>query len=182
MTNYWQYSFDHPEFYETCARVRTYSEHMADKVYTLEHTKPLFNEKEIITLHHLYTQHTLLELYKIFKYRTPISLYELFHQSPRTSNSLVLLLRINLEISRCNFLFRASTLWNTLSIKLFNNSSPNDSGIIVPGSSLFSDITTPISIIKRKLKALLINRQKLSPDGSNSSEWSICNFLHPSYT
>ena len=176
-----EYSFDHPGFYETCARARTYQEHMADKIYTLEHTKPLFNEKEILTLHHLYIQHTLLELYKIFKYRTPISLYELFHQSPRTTNSLVLLPKINLEISRCNFLFRASTLWNTLSVKLFNKCSPNDSGMIVPGSSLFSDITTPISIIKRKLKALLIDAQKLSPDGSSDREWSICNFLHPSY-
>jgi hypothetical protein len=51
---------------------------------------------------------------------------------------------------------------------------------VVPGSSLFSDITTPVSIIKRKLKALLIDTQKLCPDGCNDSEWSIDNFLHPS--
>ena len=178
----YEYSFDHPDFYETCARARTYKEHIADKNYTLEHTKPLFNEKEILTLHHLQIQHTLIELYKIFKHRTPISIYELFHQSPRTANSLLLLPKINLEISRCNFLFRASILWNTLSVKLFNKCSPNDSGIVVPGSSLFSDITTPVSIIKRKLKALLIDTQKLSPVGCNDSEWSIDNFLHPSYS
>ena len=175
-----EYSFDHPGYYETCARVRTYKEHMADKIYTLEHTKPLFNEKEILTVHHLYIQHTLLELYKIIKYRIPISLYDLFSQSPRTTNSLVLLPKINLEISRCNFLFSASMLWNSLIIRLLNKCFPNDSGIMVPGSSLFSDITTPISIIKRKLKALLIDTQKLSPDEFRDREWSLYNFFHPS--
>ena len=176
-----EYSFDHAGFYETCARARTYTEHMADKIYTLEHTKPIFNEKEILTLHNLYVQHTVLELYKIFKFRTPISLYEIFNQSPRTANSLVLLPKINLEISRCNFLFRASGLWNCMVDKLFTKCTPNDSGVMVPGSALFSDTTTPISIIKRKLKILLFDTQRLSPDGSSGKEWAMCNSLHPSF-
>jgi len=125
-------------------------------------------------------QHTVLELYKIFKFRTPISLYEIFNQSHRTANSLVLLPKINLEISRCNFLFRASGLWNGMVDKLFTKCTPNDSGVMVPGSALFSDTTTPISIIKRKLKTLLFEAQKLSPNGTNGKEWSMCNFLHPS--
>ena len=178
------YSFDHPGFYETCARVRTYQEHMAKKIYTLEHTKPIFNEKEILTLHHLYVQHTFLELYKIVKYRTPISVYELFCQSPRPTNFLMLLPKINLEVSRCNFIFKASTLWNTLIVQLLNKCSPNDHGIMVPGSSLFSDITTPTSIIKRKLKAVLIGIQKLNPVESHEKEWTRYNFFlnHPSHT
>ena len=42
-----QLTFDHAEYYETCARVRTFEEHMAPKNYCLEHTKPIFNELEL---------------------------------------------------------------------------------------------------------------------------------------
>ena len=38
------YSFDHPEYYSTCARAKTFTEHMAQKDYALEHTKPIFNK------------------------------------------------------------------------------------------------------------------------------------------
>ena len=38
------YSFDHPEYYSTCARAKTFTEHMALKDYALEHTKPIFNK------------------------------------------------------------------------------------------------------------------------------------------
>ena len=44
-----EYSFDHAGYYETCARVRTYEDHMAKKNYCLEHTKPLFNKHGILT-------------------------------------------------------------------------------------------------------------------------------------
>jgi hypothetical protein len=174
------YTFDHAGFYETCARVRTYNEHITEKDYSLEHTKPLFNEREILSVHNLYVQHTVLEVFKIFKHRTPISLYELFTVSLRTVNSLVLLPKINLEIARCNFLFRASWLWNNLTVKLFTKCTPNDSGVMVPGSTPFSDMTTPISIVKRKLKNILLETQKQSPDDSLVKNWSMCNFLHPS--
>ena len=35
-------SFDHAEYYLTCARTRTYQQHVKRKDFTLEHTKPLF--------------------------------------------------------------------------------------------------------------------------------------------
>ena len=38
-------SFDHSEYYLSCARTKTYDEHVALKDYKLEHTKPLFNNK-----------------------------------------------------------------------------------------------------------------------------------------
>ena len=38
-------SFDHSEYYLSCARTKTYDEHVALKDYKLEHTKPLFNKK-----------------------------------------------------------------------------------------------------------------------------------------
>ena len=45
------YSFDHPEYYYTCARLITYTEYKTDKNYTLEHTKPLFNKLGFLTLY-----------------------------------------------------------------------------------------------------------------------------------
>ena len=38
-------SFDHSEYYLSCARTKTYDEHVALKDYKLEHTKLLFNKK-----------------------------------------------------------------------------------------------------------------------------------------
>ena len=60
-------TYDHASYYETCARVRTYEENVT-KEYSLEHTKPLFANQNILTLHHLYIQHTFIELFKIYYY------------------------------------------------------------------------------------------------------------------
>ena len=38
-------SFDHSEYYLSCARTKTYDEHVTLKDYKLEHTKLLFNKK-----------------------------------------------------------------------------------------------------------------------------------------
>ena len=62
-----QFSFDHPEFYETCARTRTYEEHMARKNFCLEHTKPLFNEYDMLSLNNLHIFHTFIKLYSLDK-------------------------------------------------------------------------------------------------------------------
>ena len=34
-------SFDHPEYYSTCARAKTFTEHMAQSDYALQHSKPI---------------------------------------------------------------------------------------------------------------------------------------------
>ena len=176
-----EFSFDHVGFYETCARTRTYQQHMAKKDYLLEHTRPLFNEQNILSLHHLYIQHTFMDLIKIMKYRIPISLFQMFCPSPRTMNFLMLLPKINLEVSRLNFVFSASSIWNSLIGKLLNRCLPNSNGILVPGSSKCSDLTAPISYIKEKLKHILLRAQKLDVeyqfDQSNSKEWNPSNFL-----
>ena len=154
---------------------------MAKKDYLLEHTRPLFNEQNILSLHHLYIQHTFMDLIKIMKYRIPISLFQMFCPSPRTMNFLMLLPKINLEVSRLNFVFSASSIWNSLIGKLLNRCLPNSNGILVPGSSKCSDLTAPISYIKEKLKHILLRAQKLDVeyqfDQSNSKEWNPSNFL-----
>ena len=45
------YSFDHHEFYYSCARTKTYTEHMAQKDFNLEHTKPLFVKNNLLPIH-----------------------------------------------------------------------------------------------------------------------------------
>lgn len=176
-----QFSFDHEGFYETCARVRTYQQHMAKKDYILEHTKPLFNENKILCLHHLHIQHTFIELFKIIKYRTPMSVYEMFQSSSRDSNFLMNVPKINLNISKPNFAFNASLIWNKLIGMLLNRCFPNFFGLMVPGSSEGSDLSAPISSIKKKLKEILFNTQKLDSqsqfDKSKSKEWNPENFF-----
>ena len=73
------YSFDHPEYYETCARVITYQDHTSKKNYCLEHTKPLFNNHKIFTVFNLYIYHAFLDTFEILKTLPPPFLYSLFN-------------------------------------------------------------------------------------------------------
>ena len=109
-----EYSFDHAGYYETCARARTYEEHMSPKNYCLEHTKPIFNEYKILNLYNIYVQQTFVDLFKIFKSHSPISIYNLFSFSVRDSSFLVYLPKVRLNISKNNYVFRSSELWNSL--------------------------------------------------------------------
>ena len=52
------------EYYYTCARLLTYAEYKTDKNYTLEHTKPLFNNHVFRSLYNLYTMQVLVEFFK----------------------------------------------------------------------------------------------------------------------
>ena len=54
------------------------SEHMAQKDFNLEHTKPLFVKNNLLTIHNLYIIRSLNELLKIVKFHSPISLFTFF--------------------------------------------------------------------------------------------------------
>ena len=168
-------TFDHATFYETCARTRTYDEHMAKKNYQLEHTKPLFNSETILSLHHLYIQHTFIELFKIMKQRLPISLHDLFTFSPRISNLLMCPPKFSLKISRQNFVYNGSILWNGLIGQVLDKCEPYANNVMVPGSSDNSDLSASISIIKKRLKQHLLEIQKLETPG-RVNEWMPNNF------
>jgi len=168
-------TFDHATFYETCARTRTYDEHMAKKNYQLEHTKSLFNSETILSLHHLYIQHTFIELFKIMKQRLPISLHDLFTFSPRISNLLMCPPKFSLEISRQNFVYNGSILWNGLIGQVLDKCEPYANNVMVPGSSDHSDLSASISIIKKRLKQHLLKIQKLETPG-RVNEWMPNNF------
>ena len=161
------YSFDHPEFYETCARIRTYQSHMAPKIYSLEHTKPLFNQNRILNLFNLYIYHTFINTFKILKTYTPVSLYTLFSLSQESTHFLLFLPKITLDKCKNNFIFKSCSIWNCLITNIFELSLPNDKGIIVRGSSPNSDFCTPIAFVKSKLKIYLLTKQMFG----NSVEW-----------
>ena len=93
-------TFDHAEYYETCARTRTYQQHKATKNFTLEHTRPLFIKYNLLSLHHLHINHTFIDLFKLMKLKIPISVSEIFQLSIRTSNLLVTLPLIRTELAK----------------------------------------------------------------------------------
>ena len=143
---------------------------MSKKNYELENTKPLFNEEKILSLHHLYTQHTCMEVFKILKERQPISLVELFTSSPRDTSNSMLLPKHNLDLTKQNFVYNGSSFCNGLTKTLFDRCSPNDSNIMVPGSNQFSDLCTPVSVIEGRLKSHLFETQKIETPG-RPREW-----------
>ena len=161
-----KFSFDHPEFYETRARTRTYEENMEPKNFCLEHTKPLFNEHNILSLNNLYIFHTFIEFFKILKFHSPISLYELIEISSRSQ--LTILPRVNLDVSKQNFIFKSSSIWNKLAGNILEKCLPQVNGLVIPGSSKNSDIAASISVVKSKLKSYLISSQK----SGNETEWT----------
>ena len=65
---------DTPDYYNRCARARTYSEHMNPN-HELEHTKPLFNNLKLLTIHNLYNYYITIETFNIIKFRRPYPIF-----------------------------------------------------------------------------------------------------------
>ena len=62
--------------FKTRCRVRPYDhQKLENSFYEKEHSRPIFNEKCIMTVHNLYVYHCSNETLKIMKYRTPISMF-----------------------------------------------------------------------------------------------------------
>ena len=166
-------SFDHPDFYNTCARIKTFDEQM-NPSYEKENTKPLFTKNEILTVHNSYNYHIIIELFNILKYRMPYSLYEKFKFSthkelalvkPKTSNPKRL----------TNFFCKSITKWNEVSSIIFERSTAIEIRgflICIPGSAVGSDLTAKTSIIKSKLKNILLHIQEKGYD----TKWDQRNF------
>ena len=173
------YSFDHPEYYSTCARAKTFTEHMAQEDYALEHTKPIFNKYNLLNLHNLYVIRSLVELLKILKFHSPIPILEYFKASTRSSNHRLQIPKFNLGISEKNYVISVTKLWNTsigklldcptLSVRPFTNGCQ----FIISGSTKNSDLTIPVGLFKKRLKNLLMEVQKKG----NSDIWTQLNSL-----
>ena len=163
-------SYDEADYFETCARTRTYEVNMAPKNYCLEHTKPLFNEWKILSLSNLHKYFCFMETFKILKYHCPISLYELFTLAPRSDKQLLIPPKINLECSKQNFVFTSTLIWNKFIGTILNlkNVCPSMSGIVIPGSGVNSDLSASICVIKNKLKSHLL----LIQEEGDVTNWS----------
>ena len=104
-----------------------------------EHSKPLFNDNNLLTVYQLYKYHCTLEMFKIVKLRLPISLYSLFNMSNRRENYF-----ITPNPSK-SFVYQSAFMWNSC-YKL---------------SLLYKiEFSTAIVTFKHKLKTVLLNAQK----------------------
>ena len=162
-----EYSYDHSGYYETCARTRTYEEHTNKKNFCLEHTKPLFNKFNLLSVYNLYTYHTFLDVYKILKTHTPISLFSLFKLSNRNINFTLQLPTVRLEISKRNFIHNSSVKWNSLISKVLEEVPLSKEGVVIGGSVANSDFCASIPFVKIKLKTILLAVQAVG----DSMEW-----------
>ena len=94
----------------TCARARPYTkQRLGAAFFEKEHTKPIFNRLQLLTVQNLYKYHCISEIFRIMKFRTPYSLYSTIDSSKRdTSNVIILPRKTN------TFLYIASKLWNSI--------------------------------------------------------------------
>ena len=125
--------------FKTCARARPFnSQALNNKFYTLEHTKPLFKNQEILSIHNLYTYHCFMETFKILKFRQPISLFNKYEISVRKPTML------KSSFPSQSFTDRSTSLWNCLAPKF-----------------KLPDFSVNVSFIKSKLKSALFSNQHI---------------------
>ena len=87
---------------------------------------------------------------------------------------------VNLDLAKNNFIFKASCIWNNMNKKVLNQCLlTNKDGVLIPGSTFGSDITTPITVIKRKLRDVLLASQASNP--LSSDDWCPDNFYQVHY-
>ena len=94
---------------------------------------------------------------------------------------LLILPKVKIETVKYNFVFVASLIWNAIIEKVLSYCSSNEKGKTVPGSVTNSDLSTNISIVKQKLKDVLLETQKVDPphlSGWKKSDiWFPANFF-----
>ena len=133
-------SDEYNEKFCTCARVRPLGKQkLGHEFYAKEHSKPLFNNQKILTVHNLYTYHTSLEIYKILKLRTPISMFSLFTLSNRIKATLILT-----PSPTTYFVYKSAILWNFVNNKIVGNQN---------------DFSMKISTLRTSVKKFLLARQ-----------------------
>ena len=105
--------------------------------YEKEHTKPLLNKLNLMTVHNLYVYHFSMDTFKILKYRIPISLYSPYLLSNRKEAFLIT------PLPYSKFIYNASKIWNTIRETIAK-----------------SDLSISICSLKSTLKKHIISLQK----------------------
>lgn len=134
----------------TCARTRPLKNQiLGSDFHVKEHTKPLFKENSLLTVHNLYTYTCLLEMFKIIKLECPSSLFLLYHKSSIRPERFIT------PKPSTSFIYKSSAIWNTC------RNTPSD-----------LNFKASTNMVKNRLKHQLLNMQ--SKYDANS--WSDGNF------
>ena len=151
--------------------------------YSKEHTKPLFNSHNILTIHNLYVYHTLLELYKTLKFRSPYCIFEIFHTSgARQMDLTIQVLPVKLQCQKVSFVYQSSILWNKFYKQLITPFTiPLHQEYILKHKltnsvSIHYDYSTKVSTLKVKLIKILFETQAKGDGDSwiTINHMSIC--------
>ena len=138
----------------TSARTREFgSQALGSEFFCKEHTKPLFKQNGLLTVHNLYNKFCCTEIFKIMKFRTPISIYNFLNISKRNNKMLLIT-----PTPSSQFLYKGSVLSNKVCKKLF--AKYND------------DLSEKMSSFKNNLYQLLIKTQC----SADNIEWIPQNF------
>ena len=136
--------------YSTCVRARPYDlQILGNRFYMPEHTKPLFKEHKILSIHNLYAYHCYMETFKILKFRQPRSLFNSYNISERKPTLL------KSEFPSQSFIDRSTGIWNIVTPKL-----------------KFEDFSPKVGFIKRFLKKALLNSQHRE----TPQDWTVEDF------
>ena len=136
--------------FETCARTRPYDSQILDSVfYEKEHTKPLFRENKLLTVHNLYISRCVNDVYKILKLRSPIVMQSLLNISSRKETLVIT------SHPSHHFFYQAGVIWNVVRQRL----------------QIF-DFSKSLSSFKESIKSLLLSNQTLG----SKVDWVSCNF------
>ena len=104
-------------------------------------------------------------------------MYYLFNQGQRDTNFMLHLPDVDLDISKRNFIFNSSSIWNKLVGVILEKSVltciRGDEFVIIVGSTPNSDFCATIPFVKNKLKEYLLNKQA----SGEVTEWAPENFL-----
>ena len=140
----------------TCARARPFGQQkLGAKYHEKEHTKPIFNRLNILTVQGLYKYFSITEIFKIMKLRCPYSLFASINISKRdTSHTIILPEKSD------TFLYKASQLWNSVHKRII----PSHHGLMAS-----------INQVKLRTRSLLLQAQS----SNIKNQWSPHNFQIP---
>ena len=149
--------------------------------YTKEHTKPLFNTHQFITVFNLYVYYSLVELYKILKFRVPYCMFSLFSLNTRCNSLHLNIPQTSLHCERQSFIYQTSILWNKtykhilepfhIPLNKYHLNMFNLTNIEL----IFYDYSTNVSMFKSKLSKIIMDIQKKG----DVNDWSAENHLLP---
>ena len=123
--------------FKTACRTRSINQQqLGEEFFAREHTKPIFKEQKIMSIHNLYTYHCFMECLKILKFRSPMSLFSEYTLSNRKPTMIVT------TFPSKTFTYRSSLIWNTLTPKL-----------------KLSDYSANVSTVKSILKRCILTNQ-----------------------